>query len=142
MVPSIKVRSALVCDDIRIEQGGKIIAVGITNPVMEISPSEPGNFEMGVLPVHLLLTLAVFAAGEQEFTFRVRASTLRKGTIYRAKVEFIEAADNIPFPIGPFRVPIRPGECGFVLEHRVGERWKRIATWKFDRPVPSPARPA
>lgn len=138
MASPVKVRSALACDDIRTEESGKLIAVGITNPVIGLEPEDhsPRAGAIGILRVHFLLSIDVAAAGEHEISFRVRGLSGKRGSRMRAKVDFTASEKNIPFPIGPLRVPIQSGERGFAFEQWLGDRWKRVATWKFDSPVP------
>jgi hypothetical protein len=137
MTLPIKVRSALACDDIRTERGGEIIAIGITNPVIGLTlrePPKPGA--KGFLRVHFLLAIDVQEAGEQTISLRVRTAAGKVGTEVTLKVDFFQPEKNIPFPVGPFSVPIWERETGFKLEQLIERRWRLVASWRFEAPAP------
>jgi hypothetical protein len=138
MASAIKVRGAVACDDIRTEENGKLIAIGVTNPIIGVTPEgkNPPRGGKGSLPVHFLILLDVEKTGVHEVAFRTRTLDGRKGSGMQVTVEFTAAVKNVPFPIGPLRVPIASGERGFALQQRVGERWRSVATWAYDTPVP------
>lgn len=130
---AIKIRNAIACDDLRQEADGQLFAIGILNPILgRGKPGEDGTWPP--LKLHFILSLDVPTEGEYEMRVRLRpAGGKGGGSITTVRAQFIAAADNIPFPVGPMRV--RPGRdaTGFLLEQGTGEnRWRRIASWRLE----------
>ena len=127
----ITVRTALACEDIRTENSGKLLAIGIINPILGLGSrlTVPGR---PALRLHFLLSLDVPEAGEHLLTFRVRGLRNLRGQMVKMRVEFNETAKHIPFPVGPLVLPLVDDENGFKLQQLVEDRWKIIATWRFE----------
>lgn len=126
----IRVRSVIACDDIRTEMDGKLILIGVVNPIF--------GFERGAddvasaLRLSFLLTIDVPAAGDYELTFRARSLTSTQGRTVKLGVSFFQAADQIPFPTGPFVFPITPTEKGFKFQQQTEGRWRTLAEWRLE----------
>jgi hypothetical protein len=129
---NVEVKSAFACEDIRQEMDGKIFAIGIQNPVLgRPKPLKDGTASS--VKLHFLLSLGVQQVGDFEIRFRVRSIGGKAiGSSTRLKVQFLEVAENIPFPIGPLRIRPELDSAGFMLEQEIdGNRWKPIADWRF-----------
>jgi hypothetical protein len=129
---TIKVRTAFACEDLRHEMDGKLFAIGIHNPVL----GRPPLLEDGTSPatkLHFILSLDVPEAGDFDMRFRLRPLGGKgRGSSTKLRVQFLEAANNIPFPIGPMRMRPDADAMGFSLEQEIGDgRWKRLAEWHF-----------
>lgn len=134
MTGTVTVRTALACDDIRIEESGKLIAVGIINPVLGLV-GERSDAVAPALRLHFLLSVDVTEPGEYRMAFRVRGLDSARGPSVKLGVVFGEAARHIPFPIGPLTLALADETRGFRLQQQVGERWRTVAIWRFeDRP--------
>lgn len=129
---SVTVKSAFACEDLRHEVDGKIFVIGIQNPVLgRPKPLKDGS--AAAVKLHFLLSLNVQEAGEFEMRFRLRPLGEKGvGSSTKLRVQFLEAADNIPFPIGPLRIRAEADSAGFLLEQEAGnDRWNRVADWRF-----------
>ena len=131
MTVAITVRTAMACDDVRIEEGGKLIAIGIINPVLGVGDRRSAIGRPS-LRLHFLLSLDVLEAGEHRLMFRLRGLQSARGQTVKLGVVFTSAAKQIPFPIGPLILPLAEEEHGFKLQQQVGERWRTVATWRFE----------
>ena len=135
----ITVRTALACDDIRREDSGKLLAIGIMNPILahqtrQIVTGRPA------LRLCFLLSLDVPETGEHHLTFRVRGLRNPRGQTVKMGVEFTRTAKHVPFPVGPLALPLVDDETGFKLQQLFDDRWKSIAIWRFEAPpVPGQA---
>lgn len=130
MTEAVKVRTALACEDIRIEQNGKLIAIGLLGPILGLG-DERASSNRPALRFHFLLSLDVSRKGRHNLAFRLRGLKAPQGQTVELGVEFTGLAKNIPFPIGPLVLPLSEGEHGFELQQRVGDRWQTIAIWRF-----------
>lgn len=129
----IRARNAIACEDLRQEADGKMFAIGILNPLIgRDKPRDDGTFPP--IKLHFILSLDVPEKGEHEMRFRLRPLTGKGGSsTAKLRVQFIEAAKNIPFPLGPMRVRLGKDATGFVLEQAAGEhRWTRVASWRLE----------
>ena len=134
MTESITVRTALACDDIRVEDGGKLIAIGVVNPIINIG--EDSSFSSrSALRLYFLLSLDVPHEGEHQLVFRLRGIESPKGQTVKLGVVFSVGAKQIPLPIGPLTLPLVLGEQGFKLQQQIGDRWKTIAMWNFEKKI-------
>lgn len=131
MTAAITVRTALACDDIRSESDGKLIAIGIINPVLSIGPAS-SIAGRTALRLYFLLSLDVSEPGEHSLTFRLRGLESSRGQTVKLGVIFTSAAKQIPFPIGPLILPLSDEERGFMLQQQINERWRTFARWRFE----------
>ncbi|GAL95938.1 hypothetical protein AA0312_2910 [Acetobacter tropicalis NRIC 0312] len=130
MIEAVKIRTALACDDIRIEENGKLIVIGLINPILELN-DEQASSRRSALRLNFLLSIDVKKKGNHELAFRLHGLKTPHGQSVKLEVDFSEAAKNIPFPIGPLILPLMEDERGFELQQHLGDRWRTIATWRF-----------
>lgn len=135
---SVKVVAVLACDDVRREEDGKLIVIGVTMPSLSVAPS-PGSKsidEMEPLRLRFLLILDVLEKGPAEIRFQLKRKGARRGHRRRLSTVFLNTGKSVPLPIGPFLLMPQPGDTGFILQQRIGDRWRDIAAWEIDPPVP------
>lgn len=131
MTDAVVIRTAFACEDIRTEQSGKLIAIGLINPILGLGDKRSSS-SSPALRFHFLLSIDVSRTGEHHLIFRLRGLTAPLGQTVKLGVVFTELAKNIPFPIGPLVLPLSGEERGFKLQQQVGNRWRTIATWRFE----------
>lgn len=132
----IRIRSALVCEDLREDTDGKIIATGILSPSLSVTPPKPdaaGN--LPPLKFHFLLVLDFLATGTMELNFRLKRAGARLGARARLDIRVDAAQKRVPFPVGPLTLKPRAGDTGFVLQQQREDRWLTIGRWEYEKPL-------
>lgn len=135
---ALRITSALACEDLRRDQDGKIIAIGILTPTigLKVSSKVKSVSEIDPLRFHFLLTVDFLRAGDLDLRFRLKRGRAITGSTRRLSISVIEPEKNAPLPIGPFSIRPRPGDEELVLQHSVEGKWRRIATWRIEPPIP------
>lgn len=131
MTEVVKVRTALACEDIRIEQNGKLIAIGLINPILRLGDKQASS-SRSALRFHFLLSIDVSREGNYDLAFRLRGLKNSHGQTVKLGLMFTETAKNVPFPIGPLVLPLSEDERGFKLQQHVDDRWQTITIWRFE----------
>ncbi len=126
-----KIANAVVCEDVRTEQNGKQIIIGVYSGDIVVS-NVPA-----FIPVMLWLQLDDIGTEPEEYEFR--------GTVYRENFVSgkFKIATTLPnsratISLGQFPLQVtKDGELSFDLRPAAGKRWKNAITLKL-RVSPSP----
>lgn len=117
---SFKVKNAVLCEDIRTENNGKQLLIGVyLNDIRLSVPSAK-------ISLAFWLQLAGFEEGETELNFRVRLDrkTLGDGHV---KLSVTEPDESVTVPIRPQAFNLEVNRTlHFDLKFRDASRWKTI----------------
>ena len=130
MTAAVLARAAFACDDIQQDPNGRLVAIGLMNPILGLGEIQ-ALLNRPTLGLHFLLSLDVKQPGTHQLVFRLRGLTAPHGHMVTMNVQFTWPVRNIPFPVGPVDLLLADEKCGFCFEQRVGERWQVIAVWHF-----------
>lgn len=133
MTLPIRVRSVLGCDDVRDEPNGKLIAIGLFGPDLELSlpPNDKSPPAGRVVKMHCLLSVDILEPGEHVLEFQLLSSAGGGGTA-RVTVEFTGEAQQVPFSVGPMTVKVPQGRSRLTFSIKDGGRWKRLTRWQVE----------
>lgn len=117
----LKVSTALICEDVRVERSGKHIIIGVfaANIVVAQLPA--------FFPFMIWLQIEEVDVGEIEFEFRARLSghSLATGGFTTNHTEKRKAT----VPLGPFPVELtEKGDLTFDIKYKGRGRWAKALT--------------
>lgn len=124
--PRVKVLSAVVCDDVRVENNGKEILIGVYSGAIAVHmiPSLP-------LPLRCWISLEIM--GPCKVRLRFRAVDHDNKEIFQAELE-TGTDDEIGMgsvPLGPIIYTLRDPEGSLRIDYKEGEGdWSNIITKK------------
>src|SRR4051812_17607914 len=132
----IRFRSALACEDLREDSDGKLIAVGILSPVLNVTaPKQRSVDELPPLKFHFLLVVDFLEVGEMELKFRLKRARAVFGSRTQIDIRVTALQKQVPFAVAPLTLKPRPGDEGFLLQHPDDDRWTTIAGGALENPL-------
>jgi hypothetical protein len=122
--------AAILCDQIRIELGDKLIALGCVGPNITVS-----SFPTNLMTFTILWIVDVIKAGDTEFLFEIRNSSivLAGGN---ATVQTVKAEKGTVMPGPTFPVIFEgPDSLTFCFRENEDEPWIDVMSWNFEAAV-------
>jgi hypothetical protein len=118
-----RVATALLCDDVRIEEGGKPMIIGISSPVIGFTkfPAKP---RVWVVPIIDALEIGVYP-----LSFRIVNEAGEKVFEADGAFDADEILNGTVAPLGPFTIPLE-GPGSFRLEAGSEGDFDIVQTWQ------------